>query len=146
MTCVEVGVGFGGQSALLNRLGGVQAFHLFDLPPVLDLTRKFTSLAGSTGDFQFHDGTKINNGPQSDIFISNYAFSELTRALQERYLDQVIARSERGYITWNPLSPDGFRPRDLVDLIPGSKILPERPLTHRDNCIIVWGSEEELAE
>jgi len=146
MTCVEVGVGFGGQSVLLNRLGGVQAFHLFDLPPVLDLTRKFTSLAGTSGDFQFHDGTNITFGPQSDIFLSNYAFSELTRALQEKYLDLVIARSERGYITWNPLSPDGFCPRELVDLIPGSKILPEQPMTHPDNCIIVWGSEEKIAE
>jgi hypothetical protein len=78
-----------------------------------------------------------------DLVISNYAFTELTREIQDVYLKKVILNSKRGYITYNEISPDSFRSykRDeLLKIIPNSRIIEEVPLTHPKNCIIIWGN------
>ncbi len=74
--------------------------------------------------------------------ISNYAFTELPRTIQEVYLRKVILRSKRGYITYNEITPPAFRSLkvdELTAIIPGTRILKEEPLSHPRNCIIVWG-------
>jgi len=77
-----------------------------------------------------------------DLVLSNYAFTELPRAIQDVYLNKVILNSERGYITYNEITPREFnscKSGELIEMIPGSRILKEEPLTHPKNCIIVWG-------
>jgi hypothetical protein len=77
-----------------------------------------------------------------DLVISNYAFTELSRELQDVYLRKVILRSKRGYITYNQLTPPHYRSYDrdeLVEIIDGARVIPEAPLTWENNCVIVWG-------
>ncbi len=77
-----------------------------------------------------------------DLVISNYAFTELPRPVQDIYLQKVILNSKRGYITYNEITPIEFKSYtsdELVAMIPGSKVFKEVPLTHPKNCIIVWG-------
>jgi hypothetical protein len=77
-----------------------------------------------------------------DLVISNYAFTELRREIQEVYLNKIILSSAAGYITYNDINPTDFRSfsRDeLLIKIPGSRVIEELPLTHPKNCIIVWG-------
>lgn len=79
--------------------------------------------------------------------ISNYAFSELTREVQDIYLDRVILKSQSGYITWNSLSydmMDGYALNELLEKIPNSFTIPEEPLTSPNNCIIVWGTKKDI--
>lgn len=144
LRCIEIGIGFGGQAAILNLLGEVEEIQLYDLPPVLDLAEKFLKRAGTSASTLFLDGTNPPITRPADLLISNYAFSELTRAVQLTYLENVIARASRGYITWNSLSPDGLRPEELLSLIPGSKLLEEEPRTAPDNVIVVWGTDHTL--
>jgi len=122
----------------------VGELQLYDLPPVLDLTKKFLNRSGVAASTFFLDGTNPSLARPADLLISNYAFSELTRAIQLAYLENVIAKTPKGYITWNSLSRDGLSPEELLSLIPGSKLLEEQPKTHRDNVIIVWGSDRSL--
>ena len=78
-----------------------------------------------------------------DLVISNYGFSELRRDLQDVYLEKVILSSKRGYITYNEITPLEFysyKKDELVKIIPHSKIIDEIPLTHPQNCIIIWGN------
>ena len=59
-------------------------------------------------------------------------------------LAKIILRSKKGYITYNAITPKEFRSYkadELVAMIPDSKILKEEPLTHPNNCIIVWGTK-----
>ena len=78
-----------------------------------------------------------------DFVMSNYAFTELPRTVQDIYLNKIILNSKRGYITYNEVTPTEFgsyKSDELVEMIPGSKILQEEPLTHPKNCIIMWGT------
>jgi hypothetical protein len=82
---------------------------------------------------------------ESDLVISNYAFSELRRPIQEAYLRKVLQPAKRGYITFNQIAPGNFQSysaAELLQIIPGSKVFEERPLTHPNNCVIVWGHED----
>jgi hypothetical protein len=77
-----------------------------------------------------------------DLVISNYAFSELPRSIQDVYLSKIILNSKKGYITFNEISPgyfNSYKREELIDIIPNSLIIEEKPLTHPKNCIIVWG-------
>ena len=136
----EIGVGFGGQASLICMMTEPAEYTLYDIPPVLELAKRFITELNVRGSFIYKDGRKplISN---PDIVISNYAFSELSRPIQEEYLKNVILRSKSGYITWNCLSADklnGYSLAELVRLIPNSEILPERPYTCDGNAIIVW--------
>jgi hypothetical protein len=140
---VEIGVGFGGQSSLISLIEGPVSYIFYDIPPVLDLTKKFIDRMQLTGHFEFIDGRNPKPS-RPDLVISNYAFSELNRELQEIYLKNVIRYSPRGYITWNSLSADrldGYSLGDLIRIIPNSQILPEIPNTSAKNVIIVWGTK-----
>lgn len=142
----EIGVGFGGQAGLMGRLGGYKAYNFFDLPPVLKLVEQFLSSTGSSQVNQFYDG-RNPVAVESDLVVSNYAFSELAREIQISYLDTVILRAKRGYITWNNLSAvnlDGLSLTDLVRIIPNSEIMAEVPYTHDGNVILYWGENKIL--
>ena len=140
----EIGVGFGGQSLILNRLAGVDSYVLYDLPPVMNLASRFISENAENFPIVKIDG----RGPRcerADLLISNYAFSELSREIQVSYIENVILKANRGYITWNSLSfrqLDGFSVAELLRLIPGADVRPEYPLTSPDNLIIVWGNKK----
>jgi hypothetical protein len=79
-----------------------------------------------------------------DLVISNYAFTELPRSIQDVYLNKIILNSKSGYITYNEISPEYFnsyKSDELVKIIPNSHIIEEKPLTHKNNCIIIWGDK-----
>lgn len=138
----EIGIGYGGQGRILTSyLKSLKTYYLFDLPEVLKLSEKYLQQFGDTGKFRFIDGTNIDVNTEYDLVISNYAFSELVRAVQDIYLEKVILRSRQGYITWNSISCeklDGYTLEELLKKIPGSFVIPEEPLTAENNCIIVW--------
>jgi len=136
----EIGIGFGGQGLVLNRIASVNSITFYDLPPVLDLTRRYLESTTTLGKFEYVDGRDPVAG-NFDLVISNYAFSELSRSIQEEYLNNVVLNSEHGYITWNDLAFQhlgSFSLAELLRLIPNSQILAEVPLTARNNSIIYW--------
>jgi putative sugar O-methyltransferase len=142
-TIVEIGIGFGGQASLISLLDKPLSYIYYDIPPVLELAQKFTKELNVPGNFTFIDGR--NPKPSKpDLVISNYAFSELNRDVQDQYLKNVVLSSPRGYITWNNLSAEnfgGYSLAELIRLIPNSQIHPEKPNTSESNAIIVWGFE-----
>lgn len=146
----EIGIGYAGQCRLLTSyLPGIENYFLFDLPEVLGLAQKYLGKFGESviGRAKFVDGTKIDIERDYDLVISNYAFSELIRDVQDIYLEKVILKAKAGYITWNTLSCDrldGYSLEELLKIIPGSSIIKEEPLTKANNCIIVWGNSSGI--
>lgn len=137
----EIGVGFGGQAAVLNRLFGVSEYIAFDLPDVLRLFQLFLSRTKTSLSISLVDG-RHPEPKELDLVISNYAFSELSRNVQEQYLSKVILRAKSGYMIWNNLSStqlDGYSLKELCRKIPGSMVLKEVPRSARTNRLIVWG-------
>lgn len=140
ISLAEIGIGFGGQAAVLQRLNSPRNSKLFDLPNVLLLAEKFLAHSGTSGEYEFLDERPMTT--EADLVISNYAFSELSRGVQELYLISILSKSTKGYVTWNTLSErnlGGLSCSEFMARIPGSQKFAEVPLSHPGNCIIVWG-------
>lgn len=145
----EIGIGYAGQCRMLTGFfQGIETYSLFDLPEVLGLAQRYLGKfgKGTASGIRFIDGTRmdeVRTDGSYDLVISNYAFSELIRSIQDGYLNKVILKSRAGYITWNSLSCDmldGYGLEELLEKIPGSEVMAEEPLTKEKNCIIVWGT------
>lgn len=148
----EIGAGYGGQALIYNQLFSYQMYNIFDLEPVCRLIEKYL------GNFYLSGGviaSDINTFPlrpsnSFDLVISNYAFSELPKKLQKIYLEKVILKSKRGYLTMNTGNDLEALPRksrynrsELLELIPNSRVVDEDPLTAERNYIIIWGEDSE---
>jgi hypothetical protein len=141
----EIGVGYGGQCRVINGFFKPAAYCLIDIVPALGLAQRYLD------NFVLHSTMSymtMNELPvlESDLVISNYAFSELRRPIQESYLRKVVKSAKRGYITFNRIAPGNFQSytaAELLQIIPGSKLFEERPLTHPNNCVIVWGDQAQ---
>ena len=140
----EIGIGYAGECRILiSYVQNIKEYFLFDIPETLELAKKYLGKFGNGDKFQFVDGTKVNVEKEYDLVISNYAFSELVRDVQEVYMEKVILKSKAGYITWNPGASQelgGYSVEELLKIIPGSSVVEERPLSGVGNCIIVWGN------
>jgi putative sugar O-methyltransferase len=138
----EIGIGYGGQARILTSNFNPKEYNLIDLDEVLKLGEKFLKLSTSFESFKYISGNQVAD-LHSDLVISNYAFSELTRSVQDDYFKKVISNSKRGYVTYNNINPDYFDSysiNEFVERIPNSRIIEEIPLTHPDNKIIIWGN------
>ena len=149
-TVSEVGIGYAGQCRILLKMLKIHQYNLVDLPEVLALAERFLNVLdpqNGGGAVRYFDGTHLYNDIVSDLFISNYAFSELNRTVQDIYLEKVILKAKFGYITWNaPLIQSvfklgGYSLDEFLKIIPNANIFPEQPLTAPGNCIVVWGNK-----
>lgn len=148
LNLTEIGIGFGGQASLISMLDKPKSYNFFDIPPVLNLASRFITELDAPGNFSYQDGRSPTISTQ-DLVISNYAFSELYREIQMKYLKNVILSSSRGYITWNSLSAkhfDGLSLAELIRAIPNSEIVAEEPRTSKDNVIIIWGHHQNAGD
>lgn len=147
-TITEVGVGYGGQCRILLNALPIQRYNLVDLPEVLALTEKFLNALDVAGNIRYLDGTHFYSDAPCDLFLSDYAFSELARPVQEMYFEKIISKAKAGYVTWDgdffaeAGLYDGFTLKEFVSLIPNAKVLPEEPVTtSNDNRLVVWGTK-----
>ena len=143
----EIGVGYGGQFLAIEKSLKCNSYSMFDLPNVLNLVEIF--LANFEKEEKLIFESLDNQDLQEwDLVISNYAFSELPRPLQLKYIEKVLSRSKRGYLIMNSGRSDStgrslgkLSVGELKELLPPFKILEEIPLTSEDNYVIVWGHE-----
>jgi len=139
----EIGVGYGGQAAVISRTFDIESYTMFDLPEVFSLTARY--LVGIQSDLKPSYCTLKDDFGFFDLAISNYAFSELSRDLQESYLEKVLLRSKKGYMIMNT-GRSNFTGRsngkltmlDLLSRIPNAQMKEEVPKTGPDNYVIFW--------
>ena len=147
-TVTEVGIGYGGQCRILLNILPIRRYNLVDLPEVLALAEKFLSRLNVTDNVRYIDGTHLYHDAPCDLFISDYAFSELGKPAQELYIEKILSKSKAGYVTWDgdffaeAGLYDGFTLEEFVSFLPDAIILPENPVTTSDaNRIIIWGAK-----
>jgi putative sugar O-methyltransferase len=142
----EIGAGYGGQAAHILNRWKVSKYSIFDLKWPGMLTEKYfqklkiapvcvPTIAALPSDSSF------------DLVISNYAFSELFREIQDSYLSNVILNSKRGYLIYNQIhenSNNSYSPEEFASLIPGAEVFEEIPNTFVGNVLIVWGHQKEM--
>lgn len=142
---VEIGAGYGGQFAILQRLRKIPDYLIFDLPEVQMLIEKFLSkLLIEPAKLPKFPPSEFENLP-IDLVISNYAFSELPREIQTVYLAEVCQYARNGYLIMNSgignftgRSDGKLRLEEIRRFIPNIQIHPERPSTGPDNYLLYW--------
>jgi hypothetical protein len=142
---VEIGGGYGGQLLVNDRLFNISEYHLYDLPPVLNLVCKYLESFILNCSYKLSTLNQSSGNDVFDLVISNYAFSELPSQLQRSYIKKIISKASKGYLTMNS-GIGNSRPtssrlsiNELRELLPAFDIVDENPITAPDNYIIVWG-------
>ncbi|MFH2047237.1 MAG: putative sugar O-methyltransferase [Pseudomonadota bacterium] len=141
LSICEIGVGYGGQCRVINAYYRPSTYCLVDIQPALALAQRFLDNYIMQSALTYKTMNELIKRDY-DLVLSNYAFTELPRAIQDIYLNKVILRSKRGYITYNEITHkefNSYKSAELIKMIPGSVMLKEEPLTHPKNCIIIWG-------
>lgn len=139
----EIGCGYGGQCLITEELLHYRRFILFDLAFVNQLIKRYLDYRLMNGSYE--TCTINEKAPNNyDLVISNYAFSELPAQLQRVYINKVLSRADRGYLTMNSGIGGVFNEgklsiKELQDLLPPFVCLEEKPITYKYNYIIVWG-------
>jgi putative sugar O-methyltransferase len=142
---VEIGVGYGGQALILDRAFKINRYELLDLPPVLSLVSKYLESHILNCAYKTSTLNQKTGDDSYDLVISNYAFSELPAHLQLKYIEKIISRCKKGYMTMNSglnktsRSASKLTIDQLKQNLPPFETLPEDPLSGPENYIIVWG-------
>jgi hypothetical protein len=145
----EIGIGYGGQAAHILTRWKLREYRFFDLEQVNQLALKYISVSNMP--------VKIKPVPsdmhiksECDLVISNYAFSELIRDVQDSYIENIINHASAGYLIYNHIHEEldaSYSAQEFASKIPGAEILKESPLTYPGNVLVVWGhrkiSQEE---
>ena len=141
---IEIGVGYGGQCKVISDFFNINKYYLVDLNEALNLADKYLKKL-NVKNVRIVRPLEITTLDQGfDLIISNYAFTELSRDIQELYLNKILLRSAHGYITCNFVSKefgiDSFSGTELQQRLGffNIKRLEEFPLTHKDNAIFFW--------
>jgi len=139
---VEIGAGYGGQSMLINLLYDVKKYIIIDLPEVLPLIKKF--LTKNNIDLTKYEFYSLNDLSEisSDFLISNYAFSECYKPIQDIYIDKVINKTKNFYMVVNFISDTlVYNKEELLQKINGNiQIFPETPSTSSTNLLFYKGN------
>src|SRR5207247_9859175 len=106
-------------------LWDVAGYTMYDLEPVSRLAEKYLRHAGSPvaarlrlADFRRLGADLLDT---YDLVISNWALSECTKQIEDRYIQYVLRRSTRAYLTCNQISAqrgiDSYRKREFIDAL-----------------------------
>lgn len=137
----EIGVGYGGQCRILCAYFNIKSYTLIDLPQVLSLAKNYLNNYCLNTKLNYVTMNELDKDKRYDLFLSNYAFSELKKDIQECYFGKTIANSKNGYITYNNLGGnilEQFSLTDYKEKILNAVINEEEPKTFEGNKIIVW--------
>lgn len=134
---VEIGAGYGGQSMMINLMYDVKQYIIVDLPEVIDLIQKF--LKKNDMNMKKYKFYTLDNLPNinSDFLISNYAFSECYKSIQDIYIEKIVNNSKNFYMVVNFISDTlVYNKEELLNKLTGNiKVFPETPSTTTTNLL-----------
>ena len=136
---IEIGVGYGGQCKIINDISKPASYTLVDLPEALALSKRYLSDSNFT-NINYLTQDQLSTDKEYDLVISNYAFSECDKSIQIGYVNDVLKKSESGYITFNTISHlfniDSLSKDEFQTLMNCSE-KGENPASGA-NCIFYW--------
>jgi len=136
----EIGGGYGGQATVAYNFTGFKKWDIIDLAEAAALQNKYLNHLEikNANAYSFNEMDKLL--PEYDLCISNFAFSEVQRDLQEIYINKILLKSKNGYMIMN----FGWKLDNLVtpvylkSIIPNLNIVDEVPKTGPNNCLVYW--------
>lgn len=144
-TIVEIGGGYGGLAKIMqefhpfNYSEEEDNYVIYDLAGPAALQNKYVYDGRSFEARNFQD----IKDEKFDLVISNYAFSELDREIQDIYLEKVILPAKHGYLTYNPGALWEYTYTELFEILKDKnfKIRADHPMVENgypQNKIITW--------
>lgn len=138
----EIGVGYGGLCRLICQYFDIAEYTLVDLPEVVGLAKKYLSRFELSNRIVGVPGTQDVNDIHPDLVISNYAFCELGREAQEKYMHKVILNAAHGMMIWNRCSEfdsnlNGMTMEEFIGAVTNAKVW-ENPLIGEATRFISW--------
>lgn len=133
MSIVEIGGGYGGQCLILSLICQFKDYTIIDLPEALALTKKYLE-KHNVHNVIYKPMDETISDKNYDLVISNYAFSECSPEMRNKYVREVLSHSKRGYLT-------GFKgtlTEFLDDYSIPYEIWSENPCTGSTNVLVTW--------
>ena len=138
-----------GQAIILDRLLEIESYTFYDLWQVNLLIKRFIEDSNFSAKYTISTikEDSFNVRDSWDFCISNYAFSEMPKALQEIYINRVLNKTKKGYCLMNSgLSGEygnikNHTQKELLDILRNSYIQNEFPLTYKNNYLLTWNVE-----
>ena len=143
LNIIEIGCGYGGQSIALSKLNNIKNYTYVDLKEVNQLIGKYVSM--NKVSFNYQTKTLFDDFEDNyDLVISNYAFSELPRELQQLAYTKILSKSKNGYMINNSFyfskKYKFFDKNKLKQLLPSSQFFNENPKAegHPENFLHIF--------
>lgn len=137
---VEIGGGYGGQCSVISRLVPFGDYLLIDLDYALPLVEKYLSGLGIQ-NFRTKPTYDCSLEEEYDLFISNYAISEVDVDSQDEYIREVISLCKRGFIVYNFIK--GKSLEVFCDKLKAVGINPSVVEKYDgDSQLIYWGADK----
>ena len=143
----EIGAGYGGQCKIISDVFDIASYTVIDLPRVLPLIQKYLNRCG-VSNIIYLTPHQIREPLPFDLVLSNYAFAECTRQMQNFYLEKIIDKARRGYLTYNfprdfrttaETSPYGKQEiTERLSKMHSVRVLEEKPRTSPMNFLLIW--------
>jgi len=139
MNIVEIGGGYGGLALVISKMFKFSNYYDVDLDAPTKLATKYCSL---TGVDNFHVVTPSEleklEDVEIDLLISNYAFSECNYETQDVYIEKILSKAKRGYITHNT-SPERIeRTKSVIENYDNFQFFG-RDFCNKKHPIFTWG-------
>ncbi len=100
MKIIEIGGGYGGLCKIISDMFQIKSYTIVDLDPCLKLAKKYLD-EFSVKRVNYATSDSLEKQGEYDLVISNYAFSEIERSIQDVYVKKIINNSSRGYMLAN---------------------------------------------
>ena len=146
---VEIGCGYGGQAIILDKLLDIESYTFYDLWQVNLLIKRFIENSNFSTKYTIstvkEDTYNMRNS--WDFCISNYAFSELPKELQEIYIKRILKKTKKGFMLMNSGikgeygNLNNYSQKELLNIFENASIKAEIPLTYENNYLLTWGTE-----
>ncbi len=130
---IEIGGGYGGQCKVFHDISDIKRYDIIDLEECGLLQKKYLSKFGIEAGI-YSPADPIFR--EYDLFISNYALSEVSSEDQLDYVINVCLKCKHGYITCNqPLNGMNLIEEKFKDTF---KISPDIEGERETNYLITW--------
>ena len=140
MNVCEIGGGYGGQCLVANELSGFSSWDIVDLKEANKLQERYIS-NHDIENVRFLSLENIDEvKSEYDLVISNYAFSECNKQIQDIYVNKIIKNSKHGYMTMNFISSekDLYDYKSLSEHVTNIQDKDEVPNTFHSNRLFLW--------
>jgi putative sugar O-methyltransferase len=114
---VEIGGGYGGLSVVMHPFLNYESYLLIDQYEANLLSKKYLSNFQYPTYCNHTDEIDLDEGYNFDLLISNYAFSECDRDVQEHYIKKFVRNSNKFYMIFNDFGESNIHHKEFCEII-----------------------------